>query len=201
MQRFVCEQNIAHFDRLLESAADETLRRTLLKLLALNKRELALLNSQLSGADLLPIAARRRSGDHEGGLTRLWSNFDTSVDPYMLIDSGPGLKIIAINEAYGRATYTNHREVAGKPLFDVLPDNPAIETADGVSNLYNSLRAVAETGQPHALPVQRYDVRDGSAAFIERYWLMINTPLHAADGKLICLLNHIEDITAEVLAN
>lgn len=202
MQRFVCEQNILHFEKLLESAGDLTLRRTLLTLLSAAKRELALLNSEESGADLSPAALRRRRNiDLDAVLAQLRPSFERSEHPYMLIDPGPGLKIIDVNDAYSRATFIDRREIAGKPLFEVFPDNPEIETADGVSNLYASLRTVVETGQPHAMQVQRYDVRDASGAFVERYWQPINTPLHDTEGRVICLLHHVEDVTAEVLAN
>jgi hypothetical protein len=45
-------------------------------------------------------------------------------------------------------------------LFDVFPDNPGDEFADGVSNLFTSLRIVAQTGHAHAMSVQRYDIGD-----------------------------------------
>ena len=201
MQRFVCEQNIAHFGRLLDDAADPTLRRTLLTLLSSARRELALLNSQMSGANLSPIPPKRPTGDLDALIDELRPSFETSEHAYLLIDPGPGLKIIDINDAYARVTLTERRDVVGKPLFDVFPDNPAIDTADGVSNLYASLSCVVETGEPHAMQVQRYDVRDASGAFIERYWQSINTPVHDGGGRLICLLHHVEDVTAEVLAN
>lgn len=201
MQRFVCEQNIAHFGRLLDDATDLTLRRTLLTLLSSAKRELALLNSEISGANLSPVPPKRPSGERGSMIDQLRPGFETSEHPYMLIDPGPGLKIIDINDAYARATFTNRRDIAGQPLFEVFPDNPAIKTADGISNLYASLSSVVETGQPDAMTVQRYDVRDGSGQFVERYWQAINTPIHDADGRLIYLLNHVEDVTAEVLAN
>lgn len=201
MQRFVCEQNILHFQKLLVDAPDETLRRTLVTLLSSAKRELALLNSQLSGADLSPAAAFRKiNGNLTTVLAELRPGFETSKHPYMLIDPRPGLKIIDVNDAYARATFTDRKDIAGKQLFEVFPDNPEIETADGVSNLFDSLRTVAETGQPHAMAVQRYDVRDASGAFVEKYWQPINTPVHDPDGRLICLLHHVEDVTAEVLA-
>jgi len=201
MQRFVCEQNIAHFDKLLGQATDPTLRRTLLTLLSSARRELALLDSQRSGADLSPGALRRRTGNLDSVLQQLRPRFEASEQAYMLIDPGPGLKIIDINDAYGRTTFTDRREISGKPLFDVFPDNPAIATADGVSNLYASLRTVVDTGQPHAMAVQRHDIRDPSGAFVERHWQVINTPVHDGDGRLLCLQHHIEDVTADVLAN
>ncbi|NEW87144.1 MULTISPECIES: PAS domain-containing protein [Rhodopseudomonas] len=201
MQRFVCEQNIAHFQRLLETAEDDKLRRTLLGLLSSAKRELALLNSQISGADLSPLGYRKPAGDIAAALARLRASFDASDHPCLLIDPGPGLKIFDINDAYARATFTTRDTVVGMSLFEIFPDNPAIVTADGVSNLYESLRTVVETGQPHALAVQRYDVRNADGVFVERYWQSISTPVQDLDGRLICLLHTIEDVTAEVLAD
>jgi hypothetical protein len=202
MQRFVCEQNIAHFQRLLVDAVDPTLRRTLLTLLSSSKRELALLNSTISGADILPPGLRRnRTGDLDSVLKQLRPHFETSAHPYMLLDPGPGLKIIDINDAYARVTYTNRNAIVGKPLFEVFPDNPDIETADGVSNLFASLRIVVQTGQPHAMAVQRYDVRDPDGQFTEKYWQPINTPIHDPDQRLICLLHHVEDVTGEIGAS
>ncbi|PZA11161.1 diguanylate cyclase [Rhodopseudomonas palustris] len=201
MQRFVCEQNIAHFQKLLETAEDETLRRTLLGLLSAAKRELALLNSEISGADLSPMGYRRPASDAAAVQAQLRASFDAPSHAYMLIDAGPGLTIIDVNDAFTRATLTMRAAIVGKPLFEVFPDNPAIDTADGVSNVYELLRTVVETGQPHALAVQRYDIRNAEGVFVERYWQSIYTPVRDADGRMICLQLNVEDVTAEVLAN
>ncbi|WP_244637518.1 hypothetical protein [Bradyrhizobium symbiodeficiens] len=60
MQRFVCEQNIVHFERLLNETADPTVQSTVRALLASARRQLALLNSAASGADTTPLEQRRR---------------------------------------------------------------------------------------------------------------------------------------------
>jgi PAS domain-containing protein len=117
----------------------------------------------------------------------------------MLLDPGPGLKIVDINAAYAAATFIARSDVVGKSLFEVFPDNPNEALADGVSNLYASLKIVAETGQPHALSVQRYDIRDPSGGFVERYWQAITTPIHDKNEHLIFLLHHVEDVTDQVL--
>jgi hypothetical protein len=75
----------------------------------------------------------------------------------MLLDSGPGLTIIDINSAYAAATLIARGDVVGRSLFEVFPDNPNDALADGVSNLCASLKIVADTGQPHAMAIQRYD--------------------------------------------
>jgi PAS domain-containing protein len=201
MQRFVCEQNISHFQKLLDGAADPTLRHTLESLLSTAKRELALLNSELQGADSSPPRLRRhRMVDPLSIREQLRRQFDHAPHPYMLVDPGPGLRILDINDAYAAATFIRRDDVVGKPLFEVFPDNPELETADGVSNLYQSLSIVVKTGEPHAMAVQRYDIRMPDGQFVERHWQPLNTPIHDDTGKLVCLLHHVEDVTQMVLA-
>jgi len=200
VRKFICEQNIAHFERLLRSAADATTRRTLEALLLSARRELALVNSAERGADALFFEGRRRTSiDASGMREQLRAEFDNSPHPYMLLDPGPGLRIVDINDAYAAATFTSRRDVVGKSLFDVFPDNPADSTADGVSNLYASLKIVAQTGQPHAMAIQRYDIRDPTGHFVERHWLPINRPIQDSNGHLAFLLHHVEDVTKQVL--
>lgn len=202
MQRFICEQNIAHFQKRLEQATDPALRETLEGLLLSARRNLALLESTLSGADGSPIEARRRRcGDASAIKQQFQPEFDASSHPYMLLDPAPGLHIVDINDAYARATFTSRNDVVGRSLFEIFPDNPDHELADGVSNLYTSLRTVVRTGQPHVMAIQRYDIRDPQGQFIERYWQPINSPIHDQDGILIYLLHHVEDVTADVLSS
>ena len=202
MQRFICEQNVAHFQRLLNEAADPVLRRTLEALLMSARRDLALLDSTLSGAEESPLEARRRRhGDAQSIRQQFQPEFDDSPHPYMLIDPAPGLHIVDINDAYADATFTNRSDVVGRSLFEIFPDNPDEALADGVSNLYASLRTVVKTGQPHAMAVQRYDIRDPDGKFIERHWQPINSPIHDRDGLLIYLLHHVEVVTEEVLSS
>lgn len=202
MQRFICEQNIAHFQKLLNEATDPVLRRTLETLLLSARRDLALVDSTLSGAEESPLEARhRRHGDAQSIRLQFQPEFDASPHPYMLIDPAPGLRIVDINDAYAQATFTKQSDVVGRSLFDIFPDNPDDALADGVSNLYASLRTVVKTGQPHAMAVQRYDIRDPDGKFIERHWQPINSPIHDGDGLLIYLLHHVEDVTEEVLSS
>jgi len=201
MQRFVCEQNIAHFERLLHEATDPTVQNTVRGLLASAKRQLALLSSAVSGADTTPFEQRRRQhGDADTIRRQFQPEFDASPHPYMLLDPGPGLVIVDINNAYAAATLTDRAEIAGRSLFEIFPDNPDDPLADGVSNLYSSLKIVGETGRAHAMAVQRYDIRDPGGVFVERHWQPINSPIHDAAGRLLYLLHHVEDITVQVAA-
>jgi PAS domain-containing protein len=118
----------------------------------------------------------------------------------MLIDPAPGLHIVDINDAYARATLTKRDDVVGHSLFEIFPDNPEDALADGVSNLFTSLRTVVKTGQPHAMVIQRYDIRDPQGQFVERHWQPINSPIHDRDGLLIYILHHVEDVTADMVS-
>jgi PAS domain-containing protein len=201
MQRFICEQNIAHFQKLLNDATEPALRRTLEGLLKSARRDLAMLESALSGADGSPIEARRRRhGDAQTIRHQFQPEFDASPHPYMLLDPDPGLCIVDINDAYARATLTNRNDIVGHSLFEIFPDNPEDALADGVSNLFTSLRTVVKTGQPHAMAIQRYDIRDPQGQFVERHWQPINSPIHDRDGLLIYILHHVEDVTADMVS-
>jgi PAS domain-containing protein len=201
MQRFICEQNVAHFQKLLDESADPALRRTLEALLKSAKRDLALLESTQFGAAGSPLAAaRRRQGDTEGTRRKFQHEFEASTHPYMLLDPAPGLLIVDINDAYAQATFIKREDVVGRSLFEIFPDNPDDALADGVSNLYASLRTVVKTGHAHAMAIQRYDIRDADGQFVERYWRPVNSPIHDTDGVLIYLLHHVEDVTADVLS-
>jgi PAS domain-containing protein len=200
MQKFICEQNIAHFQKRLGETTDVSFRRMLESLLSSAKRELAVLNSMRTGVDASPLDENRRRQlvDTRSIRLQIQSEFDRSLHPYMLLDPGPGLKIIDINAAYAAATFISRSDVVGKSIFDVFPDNPADALADGVSNLYASLKIVAETDRPHVMAIQRYDMRDPNGGFVERHWQPINSPIHDSDGQLVFLLHHVEDVTAQV---
>jgi PAS domain-containing protein len=198
MKRFICEQNIANFRKLLIDASDPAQKTALERLLATYNRELAMLDAEEVGTDITPIARRRRQEvDAAAMREELLPQFDHSPHPYLLLDPGPGLRIAAVNTAYLTSTMTE-RSIVGKSLFDVFPDNPDHALADGVNNLYASLKTVAQTGRPHAMAVQRYDIRDPTGAFVERHWQPINMPIHDAQGRLMFLLHHVEDVTDQV---
>lgn len=198
MSTFICEQNIANFQKLLDTSADATLQRTLQTLLASAKRELAMLQSRTDGADGRRPGHRHAPVDAQTVRQDIQAEFDGSRNPYMLLDPGPGLNILDVNDAYAGATFIIRSDVVGKSLFEIFPDNPSDTLADGVSNLYASLKAVAQTGQPHAMAVQRYDIRNRAGEFVERHWQPINSPIHDKVGNLVFLLHHVEDVTDQV---
>ncbi len=115
---------------------------------------------------------------------------------FVLLD--PQLNIVEISQAYARATLIERDLVVGKGMFEVFPDNPQDETADGVRNLYASLRRVLHSGVADKMAVQKYDVRKPPSqgqGFEERYWTVINTPVLDAAGQVRYILHKAEDVT------
>ena len=94
---------------------------------------------------------------------------DDKAMPFrVLFESAPGLylvltpdefSIVAVSEAYLRATMTERSDIMGRKLFDVFPDDPKDPAADGVRNLWASLERVKTKRTADVMKVQRYPVR------------------------------------------
>lgn len=193
MQRFVLRQNIVRFRRHLEAEWDPEMRRTVRQLLLDAERQLAVLNASTSGTQpdsLDPLSAWPTCTAGRRMNAAFQQDFEMSPYPYLLIDPRPGLHIVDVNEPFAAATLTASSRVVGQKMFDVFPDNPDDPAADGISNLYASLCRASVTGLPDAMALQRYDVRDASGHFVEKYWRPVNTPLFDDAGRLKCILNH-----------
>ena len=122
--------------------------------------------------------------------------FETAPGPYLILT--PDLTIAAVNEAYLTATMTKREEIVGRGLFEVFPDNPDDPAATGVRNLRTSLDRVRERRAPDTMAVQKYDIRRPESAgggFEERYWSPTNVPVFDAQGKLMYIIHHVEDVT------
>ena len=122
--------------------------------------------------------------------------FETAPGPYLILT--PDLTIAAVNDAYLTATMTKREEIVGRGLFDVFPDNPDDPAATGVRNLRTSLDRVRERRAPDTMAVQKYDIRRPESAgggFEERYWSPTNVPVFDAQGKLVYIIHHVEDVT------
>jgi hypothetical protein len=195
--RFVLRENITLFQNVLKVETAENVRHTIHGMLLSVKRELAMLDSREFGVQNgpWPLTATHKCLENGAASDTFRTQFGTSSTPYLALDPGPGLRIIDINDTYARATMTERAAVVGRAIFEVFPDNPDDPRADGVSNLYASLRATADSRRPHAMPIQRYDIRDAGGRFVERYWRQLNTPMFDSEGRLDYLLHHAEDVT------
>ncbi|HEX2808222.1 MAG TPA: ATP-binding protein [Kineosporiaceae bacterium] len=110
----------------------------------------------------------------------------------------PHLVIVAVSDAYLRATITSRTEIVGRPIFEIFPDNPADLEASGVANLAASLERVKRTRVADTMAVQKYDIRRPTSeggGFEVRYWSPVNSPVLGSDGTLTYIIHRVEDVT------
>ena len=127
--------------------------------------------------------------------------FQESPDVLLvLLPDAPRYTMIAATNARLRATHTT-RDILGRGLFEVFPDNPEDPTATGTSNLRASLERVLKTRQPDTMPVQKYDIRGPDGSFEARYWSPKNFPVLSPAGEVLYILHRVEDVTELVRAS
>lgn len=122
--------------------------------------------------------------------------FEASPGLYLVLK--PDLTIVAVTDAYLRATMTTREQILGRGIFDVFPDNPDDPRASGVRNLKASLQRVMATGVADSMPLQKYDIRrpeSEGGTFEERYWSPLNTPVFSGKGHLTYIIHCVEDVT------
>ena len=117
------------------------------------------------------------------------------LTPGMCLVLDPAFTILAQNEEHARATLSIAKEVVGKNLFAVFPDNPNHSSAGGVATVRSSLLKVLKTRQPDAMPMIRYDVKGERGPFQERWWQITNTRILGDDGYVRWIINRAEDVT------
>ncbi|HEY5405669.1 MAG TPA: PAS domain S-box protein [Ginsengibacter sp.] len=125
------------------------------------------------------------------------------VDFKSLFESAPGLylvllpdfTIVAVSDAYLKATMTVREVIAGHGLFEIFPDNPDDNEADGVLNLRASLNYVVQHKEPHRMAVQKYDIRRPDGVFEARYWSPLNTPVLNAQNEVAYIIHNVTDVT------
>jgi PAS domain-containing protein len=118
--------------------------------------------------------------------------------PGMCVILDGSFNIVAQNAAHAEATLTTDKNVVGRWLFDVFPDNPNDQRVEGVSAVRQSLLNVLRTRKADAMPVVRYDVQSADGAYQTRYWAITNTPILGQDGYVQWIINRADDVTALV---
>lgn len=122
--------------------------------------------------------------------------FTAAPGAYLVLDRD--LRIVAVTDAYLRATMTRREDVILRPLFEVFPDDPQDPAADGTRNLRASLERVLADGRADTMPVQRYAIRrpaEEGGGFEERHWSPVNSPVLDAEGRVAFIIHRVEDVT------
>lgn len=124
--------------------------------------------------------------------------FESAPNLYLVLN--PDFTIVAVSNAYLRATLTQREAILGRNIFEVFPDNPDDPTATGVSNLRSSLDRVVHQHVPDSMAVQKYDIPlPESGGFEERFWSPVNSPVLKDNGELVYIIHRVEDVTEFIL--
>lgn len=119
--------------------------------------------------------------------------FESTPGLYLVLD--PDFTIVAVSDAYARATITERDAIVGRGIFTIFPDNPEDAGAEGVRNLRASLERVRRERTTDVMPVQKYDIRRAGGEFEERFWSPTNVPVLGSDGELQLIIHRVEDVT------
>ncbi len=154
-------------------------------------------NGQVTLTVILRDISARKQAEAEAELLRrraVFENLFVALPGLYLILS-PNLRIVAVSDAYLKATMTQRGEIVGRGLFEVFPDNPDDPNATGTSNLRASLDRVLQTADADTMAIQKYDIRRPDGAFEERYWSPINSPVLGVDRRIEYIIHRVEDVT------
>ena len=103
----------------------------------------------------------------------------------------PDFRIVALTDAFARATNRDRDSLIGYVLYEAFP-------ATGEDKLRASLERVRRDKVPDRMPVQRYDVRRPGAEdgeLEEAHWLPVNTPVLDAAGEVQYIIHSAQDVT------
>ncbi|SAK46953.1 histidine kinase, dimerization/phosphoacceptor [Caballeronia calidae] len=134
----------------------------------------------------------------DGSLPDFQALFQAGPDPYLVVDRD--FRIVAVADAYLKATMTRRQDILGRHMFDVFPDNPDEIDATGVSNLRASFAQVLRSGVAHFMAVQKYDIREPSdtgsgSIFAEHYWQPANFPVLDDRARVRYIIHRVVDVT------
>ncbi len=122
--------------------------------------------------------------------------FESSPGLYLIVT--PEFQIVNASDAYLKATLTNRKDITGRGLFEIFPDNPEDSKATGTKNLRASLERVLQERHPDTMAVQKYDIRrpeSEGGGFEERFWSPVNSPVFGENNEVRYIIHRVEDVT------
>lgn len=123
--------------------------------------------------------------------------FESAPGLHLVLSPDPAFTIVAVSDAYLKATMTEREAIVGRGLFEVFPDNPDDPAATGTANLRASLARVVRDGVSDTMAVQKYDIArpaEAGGGFEERFWSPQNSPVFES-GRLAYIIHRADDVT------
>ena len=122
--------------------------------------------------------------------------FEAAPNPYVVLM--PDLTVVAVSDAYCRATHTTREKLIGRRLNEAFPDNPDEPMAEALANMRASVTRVLQFRRPDAMPLQKFDIQrpeSEGGGFEARYWAPFNSPVLNAAGEVAWIIHRAEEVT------
>jgi PAS domain S-box-containing protein len=109
----------------------------------------------------------------------------------------PECVILDVNDEYVEASGRSREQLLGRNLFDMFPRNPDDPDVNGPVRVRASIETVVATGERDAIAPVRYDLEDPGrpGEFEERYWAVVNAPMHDQGGKVVMIAHKADEVT------
>lgn len=130
---------------------------------------------------------------------------ETTIDYQEVFRTMPGATalltpegvILDVNEDFVEASGRSRAQLLGRNLFDAFPQNPGDPGVLGPGQLRESLEVVITSGERDVMMPLRYDVEDPGrpGQFEERYWAVVNTPMHDEVGRVMMITHKADEVT------
>jgi PAS domain S-box-containing protein len=122
--------------------------------------------------------------------------FEQSSESLVVIDTT--FAILAVSDAFLKATATVRENIVGHDIFDVFPDNPDDKTANGENIVRASFNRVIKHKTKDALPAVKYDIpkpESEGGGFELKYWQATSSPILDDKNKVKYIIHRTEDVT------
>ncbi|MET0265008.1 MAG: ATP-binding protein [Duganella sp.] len=118
--------------------------------------------------------------------------FRASPLPYLVLT--PEFVIAAASDEYLRLTGLTLEQLAGRPLFEALPENLQRADAGSADEVRASLLRALSMGHDDSTAVLRYAL-PAAGRWDDHYWRIVHTPVLDGDGRVVLLLQTLVDVT------
>jgi PAS domain S-box-containing protein len=118
----------------------------------------------------------------------------------LLQPDSPRFTIMAVTDDYVTSTMTRRKDLVGKGLFEMFPDDPRSKRSAGIQTITNSLQSVVTNKQSHVIQDLRFDIyNDTTGEFEFRIWRIHSKPVLDAGGDVQYIIHQVEDRTSKVV--
>ncbi|MGO9392607.1 HWE histidine kinase domain-containing protein [Rhodoblastus sp.] len=124
--------------------------------------------------------------------------FEAAPRASLALRADAGFEVVFVNRRYLQAIGAKRENLVGRPLFEVLSENPRDPAAGEAANLRLSLERVMRSASPDDMGLHEIRAPDGDGGYETQVWKRVNTPVLDEDGRLAFILHDIEDVTALV---